>query len=87
MAMRAKRLHMRKSVTSTMPTPIKFGALVPEVVERIDHNDAVHSASSAHYRFESRMQSVRRQYDTEAAKIRAGYLAEIGAPNGGGEVE
>jgi hypothetical protein len=83
-----KEISMRKSGTTATPTaPIKFGALTPEAVERIDHNDAAHSASSAHYKFETRMRALQLQYESKAAEIRREYLAEIGALNGSSEAE
>jgi hypothetical protein len=78
---------MRKSGTTAAPVlaPMKFGALTPEAIERIDHNDAAHSASSAHYKFETRIRALQQQYEIKAAEIRREYLAEIGALNGGGD--
>jgi hypothetical protein len=79
---------MRKATTTTMPATVKFGALAPEAIERIEDTSAVHDASAAHYKMETRMQSLRRQYDAEAAKIRREYLQEIGAVDGSaGDIE
>jgi hypothetical protein len=52
---------MTRKMQTTMPATIKFGALAPEALERIDHSDATHAAASAHYRFETRMQELRCQ--------------------------
>ena len=79
---------MRRSVQSTTtPAPIKFGALATDTLQRIDHNDAVHSASAAHYTFETKMASLRRSYEEKAAEIRSEYLESIGGLNGVGEVD
>jgi hypothetical protein len=48
-------------------------------------HDATHAAASVHYRFETRMQELRCQYEAKAAEIRSEYLSELGALNGGGE--
>ena len=78
---------MRKAISTPIAAPQKFGALAPEAIERIDHSDACHSAGAANYVYETKMQSLRKQFDQEASKIRAEYLNAIGALNGAGELD
>lgn len=51
----------RQSVQNTTPTPIKFGALSTDTIQRIDNHDSVHAASAAHFTFETKMASLRRR--------------------------
>jgi hypothetical protein len=71
--------------TNTMPTTLKFGAIAPEVASRIDDSDAAAAACAANYRFQTRMRELEHQFEVKASELRAAFLAELAALNGGEE--
>lgn len=54
-----------------------FGVPSLEITERIADSDTVAKAEAAHYRFSTKMRGLELQYEIEASKLRAAFLAEL----------
>lgn len=54
-----------------------FGVPSLEITGRIADSDAVAQAEAAHYQFSAKMRGLELQYEVEASKLRADFLAEL----------
>jgi hypothetical protein len=64
-------------MAKSMTRPNIFWAPTLETARKIDDSDVVASIESARYRFTASMADLERNYDEQAGKLRAAFVAEV----------
>jgi hypothetical protein len=70
--------------SKSMTRPAIFWAPTLHTARKIDDSDVVASVESARYRFTASMADLERNYDEQASKLRAAFVAEVAAGQRGG---
>jgi hypothetical protein len=61
----------------TVPAKSTFGVPTLETASRIADADVCSQEFAAHYRYQTRMRELERQFEEKASEIRAAFVAEI----------